>query len=93
VGTYAAAPLCYYCGQRVILRKLAKHETTPDNYATLDHLHDRYSFPNGRPKEDFTLVLACSKCNWERARRAEREVPIEELRQRSGRHGRRKVTP
>lgn len=80
-------PHCHWCNIEVIFFSLKKHQVTPDNYATIDHLNTRYykrrrqQFSSGQVQ---TCVLACNKCNWERNEEETQSLSIEELRYRSG---------
>lgn len=60
---------CMYCGCELIYFQLANHESMPPNFATIEHMNDRFSFrriaTRGRKK---TLGVACSKCNVLRSR-------------------------
>lgn len=66
---------------------LKRGEKTPTNYATIEHLNSKLQYPKGRPNvfgKEKTLVVACNKCNNERADREQKQLPIEELWRRSG---------
>ena len=79
---------CHYCGCELVFYPLAKFERTPDNYATIEHLNSRLQYPNGRPEawgKARSLVVACHRCNGDRATREEAALPVEELWRRSGR--------
>jgi 5-methylcytosine-specific restriction enzyme A len=82
-------PRCFWCGQITILpRKFKHHEKIPRNLATLDHLRSRLNEnrcepnPNNRERS----VLSCWQCNFERGNREVKNLPIEELHNRSS-HG------
>lgn len=73
-------PHCYYCGVLLIYYKVAevpKGQSLPNNFATIEHLIDRYDQKNrqkikkGRGKN---LVLACYKCNHDRGERRTKEM-------------------
>ncbi len=75
-------PHCYWCGVEVIYYRLIKHEKVPDNFATLDHLHTRYTLAVKRAtagQHKPVTVLACWKCNNERGKKETESMPREEL--------------
>lgn len=79
---------CWYCKVEMVYYPLKKGEKVPDNYATIEHLNSKLQYPNGRPDPRFkarTLVVACKKCNEDRAAKEQSALPIEELWRRSGR--------
>lgn len=61
--------------------------TQKDNTCTLEHLRTRYNpnryLPNHNQEE--RTVLCCNKCNHERGKKEELQVPLEERQKRSGR--------
>ena len=80
-------PHCFFCG---VLTELAPANDSffkkKDNTTTIEHLNTRYNpkrWLPGNNKE--RTVLACNKCNLERGRQEELQVPIEERRKRSKR--------
>lgn len=79
-------PHCHWCGVNVVYYQLRPGETTPDNFATIDHLYSRYSsirqtISDGKTK---TLVLACNECNQKRSDEETAALGIEEIRRRAG---------
>lgn len=67
-------PYCHWCGQKLIyfkVNQMPKGKAFPHNFATIDHLIDRYD-PEGRHKAWKThqnnTVLACYSCNVKRAK-------------------------
>lgn len=75
---------CFWCAVTMVLPRQHVHEP-PDNLATLDHLDDRLSGRRGMYAYGVErTVLACRKCNNERGRQSELQMPIEELRKRCG---------
>lgn len=76
-----AAETCHYCGLTMT------HNIPPrlGTDATIEHLNSRNAFPNGRPNIDNAIVIACKKCNEDRAAAEEREVGIDRLRELAGR--------
>jgi hypothetical protein len=60
-----ADPHCYWC-KRVTVFMNPADGRLPDDAATLDHLYSRLN-PD-RDRDPHTAVLACRKCNQERAR-------------------------
>lgn len=80
---------CYWCGiQTVLMSGQSRHKQNPPNMATIDHLYSRLSPDRGKVR-GYVHVLACLKCNNERAAVEEASVPREELWRRSGRFYRR----
>lgn len=80
--------LCWYCKCELVYYPLKKGEKVPPNYATIEHLNSRLQYPNGRPPvygKSRSLVVACLKCNNERAELEQAALPKEELWRRSGR--------
>lgn len=79
-------PMCYYCGKYTVLSTHKKHAKEVPNLATLEHLRTRFDANRSEPNytNERRIVLACKKCNQEKAREKELEVGIEELRRRSG---------
>src|SRR3954468_1877679 len=70
----AKDPHCTWCGREVVYFPIQPGQTIPGNFATIDHLYDRYNpkrkeIGNGGFRE-YTLVLACSDCNhWREVQR------------------------
>lgn len=72
----AQDPHCYWCGVEVIyfrIEQIPRGEKLPHNFATIDHLIDRYdaearheAWKNKQPN----TVLACYSCNHKRAKLA-----------------------
>jgi hypothetical protein len=77
----ATDPHCYWCRKEVIYYDLKSHEKMPHNFATIEHLYDKYS-PERRiiarlnPAKPVT-VLACHECNQDRGDERTNNVPIE----------------
>jgi hypothetical protein len=86
IGLWNSNPHCYWCGQNtVIYDYLPKGKAIPDNCATLDHLRSRLDptrYEPAKPNEERT-VLACFKCNVDRAEQERLSMTKEELRQRA----------
>lgn len=84
---------CYWCQEQMVLcrpEKLVRHGRKgrvrlPLNFATLDHLDDRFSPDRGKRGGERRIVLACKRCNELRGRIAQASQPIEVLRARAGR--------
>ena len=77
--------------QRVALTKLPKKGPSklPEDMATIEHLRSRLH-PNRQeaPQNgEKRIDIACRKCNNEQGAIEQAEVPLEELRRRSKRHG------
>jgi len=70
-------PHCNWCGIEVIWYYIpGDGQPLPDNFATLDHL---YQAKDPRRIEAFRkgerqIVLACSKCNFDRGKEYERKL-------------------
>lgn len=67
-----------------------KRKVVPPNLATRDHLRSRldptrHEPPKGAGSER-RIVLACWKCNGDRARHEQLSQPVEELWRRAGRY-------
>lgn len=78
--------LCHYCRKFMrIMKWLTDYGHQPDDLATIEHLDDRFSPDRGKRAGERRHVLACRKCNWEKARESVASQPIEELRRRSRR--------
>jgi hypothetical protein len=74
---------CYYCREAMVIYKPDGSGLIPDNFATFEHLDDRYSPERGKHPGKRRIFLACLKCNAKKAKEREREVGIEEIRRRS----------
>lgn len=79
--------LCHWCNQPTRLLKLNGGKV-PDDAATIDHLDSRLNPERGKHKGELRHVMACSKCNQQRARQEELATPIEVIRERAQRHPR-----
>jgi hypothetical protein len=66
---------CYYCHCHLT------HNIPPrlDTDATIEHLNSRTEFPDGRPNLNNTIVIACWKCNHDRAAAEVQALGIERL--------------
>lgn len=79
---------CFWCGRQVTTDFEQKPGARPpENLATIDHLDSRYSPLRGKFNglRMARTVLACWRCNNDRAKIREADLPIEELWLRSGR--------
>lgn len=77
-------PYCTWCGCKLIYFSLKPHQKMPDNFATLDHFYSRISGKRYDPHfKQITMVLSCHKCNDERARIEDKNLPIFEKWKRS----------
>ena len=84
---------CFWCKRPTILVVVPPGEfrDVPDfsRKATTDHLYSRLDAQRGKAKAGVEqTVLACFECNQRRCCEEQKELPIEELHRRSGRHGR-----
>lgn len=76
-------PFCHYCKEKMklydgyLMRNLKKGERFPDDMATVEHLFDRFDMENRYKiyENDEDKVLACYKCNSERARERTKKIP------------------
>lgn len=75
------ADACYYCHQ-ALTHNIPPHLGTD---ATIEHLHSRNEFPDGRPQADDAIVIACKDCNEWRGALEERRVGVARLRELAGR--------
>ena len=91
---WRANPKCHYCPTITVPPELCKKmvkksgkmveaQDCPDNMATLDHVYTRFDDERRQGENRYVVNLACNKCNRERGREREMQVPIEELRLRS----------
>jgi 5-methylcytosine-specific restriction endonuclease McrA len=80
-------PRCFYCGRVTVLKQCGRHETEPDNLATLEHLRSRLDAGRQEPNDGKATrtVLACRKCNNAKADVEVAALSAEELHRRSGR--------
>ena len=66
----AEDPHCYWCGIEVIYYELKPHEKMPFNFATIDHLYDKFDFDQrlaaAKNHDETRHVLACNACNKKR---------------------------
>ncbi len=65
---------CYWCNNSMTIRRSTARRT-PDNYATFEHLVDRFDSPD-RTQGHQVVVLACNKCNRERNDAKQRNLPL-----------------
>jgi len=77
--------LCYWCKKPTRLLKTTGGPI-PEDAATIDHLDSRLSPERGKHKGEWRHVMACSKCNHERARAEDMALPRETQHERSKRH-------
>ena len=80
-------PFCYWCGRPVKMYVHSQHETPPPDQATLDHIRTRYNPERHMPSDKEQTVLACWECNHKRGEEDTQNMPLEELHNRSKRHG------
>lgn len=80
---------CFWCGCDTILPPQGISSRTkreiPDNEATIDHLRTRFDENRQEPGngQETRTVLSCRKCNNDRGKEREMQVPIEERKRRS----------
>lgn len=82
-------PRCYYCGIYTVNINRAGNRRAKDfrdDEATLEHLHSRLNPERGQHPGKRTHVIACRKCNLEKARQEAAALGAEELRRRSQQH-------
>lgn len=80
---------CHWCGCDIRIYEVGPvGGTNPPDMATWDHLDDRLSPERGKHPGKIRKVLACPKCNHDRGALSCKAVPIERLRELSGRHPR-----
>lgn len=77
---------CHWCSCKMVLFPTDGIQKLPDNFATIDHLRDRFNphrlvQPVGGEQR---WVLACKRCNEARGRASERGQSPEALWERSG---------
>ena len=72
---------CHYCACRLTHNIPARLATD----ATIEHLHSRVAFPDGRPQVHDAIVIACKKCNEERGAAEVQRLDIEQRRALAGR--------
>ncbi len=65
---------CYWCGCQMTLDKPKKRHL-PNNYATFEHLVDRYDKPD-RTHDRQIVVLACNRCNKKRNDDKQKNLPL-----------------
>lgn len=60
---------CFYCNCELTHEPYPARQDgpLPDSLATIEHLNSRLQYPNGRPMEDDAIVIACYRCNHDRA--------------------------
>lgn len=75
--------LCYWCHSPIVLVLKVHIKHRPWNFATLDHLDDRFSPERGKHSGELRRVLSCRRCNESRGRESEKSQPLEELQKRS----------
>lgn len=92
VAFWKKDPKCYYCSQITILPtdfpdllELQAKGITPDNMATIEHLHTRYDKERFEKGGEDNCVLACYKCNHEKERERSSQLSKEEHQKRSNR--------
>lgn len=79
-------PFCYYCGTRVVELQNGHRGPVPDNAATIEHLRPKMHPQRNEPNR-FNLyrhVLACYRCNADKAREFLATRSLEELWRRAG---------
>jgi hypothetical protein len=78
---------CHYCPRPIIWGDRSPKAPRPDNFATIEHLRDRFHPDRQEPlkRGEQRWVAACNRCNFERGRESQMAQPIEELRRRSQR--------
>ncbi len=65
---------CYWCSGEMTLERTNTRKL-PHNYATFEHLVDRYDRPD-RTQERQVVVLACFRCNKRRNNNKQRNLPL-----------------
>lgn len=84
--------LCHWCKEPMWLAFVGPPKNEPEfaRRATIDHLDDRYSPERGKHGggKERRRVAACHQCNSTRISEARARMPIEEIRERSGRNAR-----
>jgi 5-methylcytosine-specific restriction endonuclease McrA len=87
---FSLHPFCHWCGKEVHLypHLRGRGRKRPLDEATLDHLRSRYNTERQIPSWDKEqTVLACWECNHRRGEEETKNMPPDELHNRSGRHG------
>ena len=75
---------CHFCGVQTVFPDKGNGKQTPKpNWATLEHLDDRYSPNRGKYPGDYRRVMACWQCNHDRNVERQKSIPIDELRRRA----------
>lgn len=87
---WEANPQCHWCGVLTVID--GRCNSRNPTRATLDHLRSRLDPKRGTDFDEST-VLACWKCNNERARQEDQLTPVEEKRRRAQMHKRPKGMP
>lgn len=80
---------CHWCKKDMVKfdpTVVRRHRPLPDHLATIDHLDHRFSSERGKHSGEARRVLACKKCNEIRGAAVVAALPIEFLRDLSGRH-------
>lgn len=80
-------PYCHWCKCKLLHPKFVKrHQTCPDNMATIDHLRDRLDSNRQEPNTErqSRTVLSCKKCNQDRGKESVSSLTKEQLWSRSG---------
>lgn len=65
----AIDPKCHWCHRKLKLYpgfKQSKDNPLPDDFPTLDHIYSKWIAPTGMKRNKY-IVLACKKCNEDRA--------------------------
>jgi hypothetical protein len=74
-------PHCYYCGIGLIWYKTTGNEKLPHNFATIEHLYDKYEPEKRREfhkKCQSQTVISCFRCNQKRGEERTKMIPIEQ---------------
>ena len=77
---------CFWCGCWLVHpENFGRHESCPDNMATLDHLRDRLNPKRTEPNQNCEprTVLSCKKCNELNGKKSEQDLSDGELQRRS----------
>ncbi len=63
---------CYWCGGVMTLENSGNHGDPPQNFATFEHLYDRFHAERMEPANGTKrIALACRKCNHKRGQTRE----------------------